>query len=415
MMKLKEISDSQKKDLGLLIKIWRNENGLTQDALLTQNGIKICSRTTLSLLENRKIIKDDIIYYSILKRMNIHFSPSNQFYNWIFDNSAIFLDSFINYDTDLFNQLFLQIESQSESSSQFYYNEYYLLIFHLHNLLSGKSSLKTKEYHHLLGIIDIFPEELKILCIHLCFLYCFRELEAPKEICNFMPLLSIYDNILIRIDLYRLYSVKLNFTELANLQDEITESLSDKKYPYLYMEFSTLKLRIIDLIHTNKKEETIKLLIDELKTNKHLINKISFEYSLSNLAMALYSSYNNFINSKKLFETLMITDNSNYNFYFLFWIDCCERLSLPIKNDMFKSISNTNSNSALTYFQLKYVHKKSIDYLIDYIMSSILPDLAVNNSKLIYNIFKYQLYLLIYTSATKRYKDYFDFCNISNN
>lgn len=316
----------------------------------------------------------------------------------------------LTYDINDVSDLESDLNDLSAYKGKFYYNDYTILIEACINSIKGKPSLTTRDYQHLCLLGEMFNGNAKIIWLNACFLYAFRELEDINEINKFaQDLVENQSNILIKMNLYRYYVSIMQFDELLKLEKEITDFLKENNLTNHLFEFTSLTFRTKDLVYYQERKIKTNGFIEEINKHKSSLNDASLKRLLLNLTMPIYSSYREFNEAKFLFEILLDIDENNYEFYLLYWIDCCERLHLEVSLDYINKIEKNNSNVYLDYFILKLMKNMDTDGLIDYIMKSIVPSLIKSESKIIAEIFKYQLNNLLKTKSTKRYKDYYDF------
>ncbi|WP_020224336.1 hypothetical protein [Holdemania massiliensis] len=75
--KFTPVSDSNKQILGLLIKIERESQGLSQkECIQDPSQGQICSVSTLHRLEAGQIIRDDVIYHELIHRLGYSFQEN---------------------------------------------------------------------------------------------------------------------------------------------------------------------------------------------------------------------------------------------------------------------------------------------------------------------------------------------------
>lgn len=410
------IKNEQKQKLGIIIKAWRIEKGITQDKLLNNNHIKICSRTTLSFIENGKVIKDDMIYYSLLERIGENYIPDSMFESKVKKIMDQLTEAMLTYNSDLILNLKNTLVELNKYQENFLYKNYYYLMKYGLELIEGKVEFSYQSYHHLVLVNKLFMNKARIVWLNVMFSYAFGTLESLSEMKLFEnDLNECSDNPLIKINLYRYYIELRRYDLLTLLEKDIYFILETDNLYNLYIKFESLKLRASELIFNYEKKNQVNQFLNYIKINKALINEVCVTQSMMNLAMSLYSSMREYIEAKKLFETLMDIDKENYEFYLLFWIDCNERLELEIDLKYLCEINTIKNNQYLKYFCLKYLEKESVNTLIDYIMTEIYTSLINVKSAKIAAIFAYQLNIFFKAELSRRYKDYFEFCNLIYN
>lgn len=225
----KSLNDIQKKNLSSIIKYFRKKEQISQEAFI-HNGI--CSRTTLSAIENGKIVKQDMIYYEILNKLNILYIPDSVWEEKFTAFSGNLLDTFLKMDNKI-NEMSERVNLLFYGKKgQVYYEQLFLATKSvLEYLSSHKSTITEDSFYEFLSLIDIYPNALQILVLHLCFLYCNNQIENFNVLFPYIPLYERYkDHILIKIDKY-IYDMEAHNTEELFLnKTTIERELAEKEY-----------------------------------------------------------------------------------------------------------------------------------------------------------------------------------------
>lgn len=403
----KSLSDIQKKNLGIIIKYFRKKEQISQEEFIRYG---ICSRTTLSAIENGKIIKQDMIYYEILSKLDILYIPDNVWEEKFIAFSSDLLDTFlemndskINEMSERANLLFLR------KKGLIYYEQLFLAIKSVFEYLySHKSTLTEVVFYEFLSLIDIYPSTLQILVLHLCFLYCNNQIENFNVLLPYIHLYKTHeDHILIKVDKY-IYDMEMQNTEaLFSNKTLIERELTEKEYWEHFFMFKSKICFIETKLFLIKQKENYYAIFEQIMNNEIILNDTIKKHVLRNLATLFFSVFGDYEKTYEILEILKKTTIFDYgNWYELLYIVCSERTNRKVH---VPSLKANEGNEFLYYYHLKYNLNKPVDLLIDYIMYTVLPLLKMAKFSQLVGIFERELEFLLDENGSKRYKDYYDF------
>lgn len=403
----KSLSNTQKKNLGSIIKYFRKKEQISQEGFI-RNGI--CSRTTLSAIENGKVVKQDMIYYEILNELDVFYIPDNVWEEKFTTFSRDLLDTFlgmndneINEMSERSNLLFLDKKGQA------YYEQLFLATKSVFEYLySHKSTLTEDIFYEFLSLIDIYPSTLQILVLHLCFLYCNNQIENFNVLLPYMHLYEVYkDHILIKVDKY-IYDMETKNTEESFSDKTLIErELTEKEYWEHFFMFKSKTCFIETELFLIKQKKNYYSIFEQIMNNEIILDDTIKNHVLRNLATLFFSAFGDYEKTYEILEILKNNTIFNYgNWYELLYIVCSERTNRKV---YVPSLTANEGNEFLYYYHLKYNLNKSVDLLIDYIMYTVLPLLKIAKSSQLVGIFENELELLLDENGSKRYKDYYDF------
>lgn len=401
------LSDEHKKNIGLLIKIWRQEKSINQDNFLYFNGSQICSRTTLSAIENMQVIKNDEIYYELFQRMGISINTSRKT-DQLIEKLTKQVESFYSLEESSKRKIIHQISDCQYFQKDFYYSPIYKVLSSTLDLLNTQNiNLSYNEYFRIYKLEPMFQNLLHDLWLHLCFNFAYSVLEDKQEMKKYESSLLQSNCFLCKID-YLYYCVaNSEFEQIDNLKNSLNNTVDQKE-----LEKELYLNSLITRLNANNKRQTKEqclLMIDMLSNNEDCVSTSFLLKIYSNIALTVYEIGNDFSLAASLLKKCMEYAEDDLDFFTVLWIDSCERTELtPNLDEVNRRINKTDV--FYKYFERKYVAKETEGQLFEYIISVCLPKLKTFENKTIPYVFKRQLETLIIKGKIKKYKEYFDFC-----
>lgn len=405
-----KLTDSQKERIGILIRYYRKKQKITQQAFLES---KICARTTLSAIENGNVVKEDMVYYELLESMKLTYEPDAKWDVQMEAASKALMKAALSLNQEAIEQADVQIQALFQGKKQqFYYREYALAFHAVIQYLKEYSYIMSQEEDTFyMQTLAFFPEELRILLLHLRFSCCFNETENIKTARQMEPLLNAYsDNVLMKIDIFLLHVEARSFDLLGKEQQIITEELYKNKLWNRLYEFKAIKLREHSFLINHERKEMCDELYESLHTKDVSLHIHCENFVKRHLAVIYFSEYQDYARTYTLVKYLLRHDHQDTSLYMILLLLCEEKLGMPIHAEMLDPISYTKETSALYYFKHKYGKQASDNDRLDYIMKEIKPSLQMKNGSLFIEIFKREIEDILAKGNSKRYKDYFDFC-----
>ena len=188
------ISDDNKRQLGLFIKIERESQGLSQKELINDADQKqICSVSTLHRIETGQIIKDDVIYHELIQRLGYSFKENARLDKVLPDLNQQCLHYFETLNLSEAEMILDRVHALFKTSS-FYYNQLKQCYLDLINANLNKEKLSDSKYKWYRMMRNVVPNPLNVLLLHLCFCHSMNYLQSLNEIISYEKELEFCDH-----------------------------------------------------------------------------------------------------------------------------------------------------------------------------------------------------------------------------
>lgn len=400
----KPINQNQKQMMGILIRYERMQRSMSQEDLVKSH---ICSRATLSNIENGNIIKQDMIYYELLEYFKKIYIPDSMWDEQFALFSKQLLDAWMrqNYDEQ---HLEKQIhELFKKKRRMYYYKTLYTSMMLVFTYVKSRSDmLPFHKYHEIMETIKIYPEPMRIILLHICFRnICFYK-EDINEIKEKKSIYQTYaSHILLKMDLY-LYDLEVGIDEkMIKRKEEIIKDLKDHGYKEQLYLFQSQCSVLEQTLYSKEQRKAYVSFYHQILKDK--INQNTKFHILRNMVNLFYYTFSDYEKTYEILEYLKENDPIDHGtWYDVLWILCKEKQQ---KNIQLKQPAKSQKNVFLYYYYLKYQEKESTEVLLNYIMEIILPILKQHKTSKMIAIFKDELEMLLLRGESKRYKDYFDY------
>lgn len=403
----KPLSDEQKRNLGILIKYHRRKLHMTQEHFVRSG---ICSRATFSALENGKMIKQDMVYYEILAAMGKTYVPEEDWEREYAVMADDLLVVFMYMEEKAIEKMQKSIiQMFSRKTAMFYYEQQYTsTCCILQYAKIHKSNLSHETYEEIMATLDMYPESMRILLLHLCFLYCYSQMEDIAEIEKHMPIYSKYaDHVLLKMDLYMYQQEKGDFDACRSLKKTIEDILSDNVYRNHYYLFQSQIALSKSRMFLKKQTEVYTRFYKQVMDGRMKLNQTIKRHVLRNMVTFFYNEFRDYENAYQILQYIKEQDPQSYGtWYEVVYIVCAERIGEKVT---VSPVLRSHDTIYLYYFHMKYNEKAGIDDLLDYIMHVILPVVKQHKASQMVEIFKEEIEALLLKGESKRYKDYFTF------
>ena len=402
-----KINDSDKKKIGYLIHLYRTQQfkHLSQNSfLLNEYNEPICTRQTLSKIEQGVIIKNDSIYEELLKKVNLKFNTDYCIEEFL--PTSIFSDLLNACDYYNLEKLISISESYIKQLNPFkeyiFFHEYYECFKWIYTYYSSFElpTLQSTEYIISLKniinsnlyevMMDLVLKKRTISGIYDFSYFDFKNSNSMINRGNHMMILYNQSKLSEMLDycqdLEEEYSIKNNYIRLLDIY-------SLKGFAFSNTEKEKFEKLVSQINHTVEAHNSN---IPKIKTSQHLKN-----IGLQAFRIDMYDIAINY------FEQYIAMDSPYAN---IVGIDLCISYQKTNKINQLKSFMQSKEvykgdsqyENLLNYFILKYKYQTDNDELSYFIVNKV--PIIIDNTMGKYKQFFYEE-LSMLVEQTKRYKD----------
>ena len=402
-----KINDSDKKKIGYLIHLYRTQQfkHLSQNSfLLNEYNEPICTRQTLSKIEQGVIIKNDSIYEELLKKVNLKFNTDYCIEEFL--PTSIFSDLLNACDYYNLEKLISISESYVKQLNPFkeyiFFHEYYECFKWIYTYYSSFElpTLQSTEYIILLKniinsnlyevMMDLVFKKRTISGIYDFSYFDFKNSNSMINRGNHMMILYNQSKLSEMLDycqdLEEEYSIKNNYIRLLDIY-------SLKGFAFSNTEKEKFEKLVSQINHTVEAHNSN---IPKIKTSQLLKN-----IGLQAFRIDMYDIAINYL------EQYIAMDSPYAN---IVGIDLCISYQKTNKINKLKSFIQSKEiykgdgqyENLLNYFILKYKYQTDNDELSYFIVNKV--PIIIDNTMGKYKQFFYEE-LSMLVEQTKRYKD----------
>lgn len=402
-----KINDSDKKKIGYLIHLYRTQQfkHLSQNSfLLNEYNEPICTRQTLSKIEQGVIIKNDSIYEELLKKVNLKLNTDYCIEEFL--PTSIFSDLLNACDYYNLEKLISISESYIKQLNPFkeyiFFHEYYECFKWIYTYYSlfELPTLQSTEYIILLK--NIINSNLYEVMMDLVFkkrtisgIYDFSYFDFK----NSNSMINRGNHMMI------LYN-QSKLSEMLDYCQDLEEEYSSKNNYIRLLDIYSLKGFAFSNTEKEKFEKLVSQINHTVEAHNSNIPEIKISQLLKNIGLQAFriDMYNIAIN---YLEQYIAMDSPYAN---IVGIDLCISYQKTNKIDQLKSFiqskevykGDSQYENLLNYFILKYKYQTDNDELSYFIVNKV--PIIIDNTMGKYKQFFYEE-LSILVEQTKRYKD----------
>lgn len=402
-----KINDSDKKKIGYLIHLYRTQQfkHLSQNSfLLNEYNEPICTRQTLSKIEQGIIIKNDSIYEELLKKVNLKFNTDYCIEEFL--PTSIFSDLLNACDYYNLEKLISISESYIKQLNPFkeyiFFHEYYECFKWIYTYYSSFELLTLQSTEYIISLKNIINSNLYEVMIDLVFkkrtisgIYDFSYFDFK----NSNSMINRGNHMMI------LYN-QSKLSEMLDYCQDLEEEYSSKNNYIRLLDIYSLKGFAFSNTEKEKFEKLVSQINHTVEAHNSNIPKIKISQLLKNIGLQAFriDMYDIAIN---YLEQYIAMDSPYAN---IVGIDLCISYQKTNKINQLKSFiqskevykGDSQYENLLNYFILKYKYQTDNDELSYFIVNKV--PIIIDNTMGKYKQFFYEeLNLLV--EQTKRYKD----------
>lgn len=402
-----KINDSDKKKIGYLIHLYRTQQfkHLSQNSfLLNEYNEPICTRQTLSKIEQGVIIKNDSIYEELLKKVNLKFNTDYCIEEFL--PTSIFSDLLNACDYYNLEKLISISESYVKQLNPFkeyiFFHEYYECFKWIYTYYSSFELPTLQSTEYIILLKNIINSNLYEVMMDLVFkkrtisgIYDFSYFDFK----NSNSMINRGNHMMI------LYN-QSKLSEMLDYCQDLEEEYSSKNNYIRLLDIYSLK----GFAFSNTEKEKFEKLVSQINHTVEALNsnipKIKISQLLKNIGLQAFriDMYNITIN---YLEQYIAMDSPYAN---IVGIDLCISYQKTNKIDQLKSFiqskevykGDSQYENLLNYFILKYKYQTDNDELSYFIVNKV--PIIIDNTMGKYKQFFYEE-LSMLVEQTKRYKD----------
>ena len=402
-----KINDSDKKKIGYLIHLYRTQQfkHLSQNSfLLNEYNEPICTRQTLSKIEQGVIIKNDSIYEESLKKVNLKFNTDYCIEEFL--PTSIFSDLLNACDYYNLEKLISISESYIKQLNPFkeyiFFHEYYECFKWIYTYYSSFELPTLQSTEYIISLKNIINSNLYEVMMALVF---------KKR-----PISGIYDfsyfdfkNSNSMINRGNHMMILYNQSKLSEMLDycqDLEEEYSSKNNYIRLLDIYSLKGFAFSNTEKEKFEKLVSQINHTVEAHNSNIPKIKISQLLKNIGLQAFriDMYDIAIN---YLEQYIAMDSPYAN---IVGIDLCISYQKTNKINQLKSFiqskevykGDSQYENLLNYFILKYKYQTDNDELSYFIVNKV--PIIIDNTMGKYKQFFYEE-LSMLVEQTKRYKD----------
>lgn len=402
-----KINDSDKKKIGYLIHLYRTQQfkHLSQNSfLLNEYNEPICTRQTLSKIEQGVIIKNDSIYEELLKKVNLKFNTDYCIEEFL--PTSIFSDLLNACDYYNLEKLISISESYIKQLNPFkeyiFFHEYYECFKWIYTYYSSFELPTLQSTEYIISLKNIINSNLYEVMIDLVFkkrtisgIYDFSYFDFK----NSNSMINRGNHMMI------LYN-QSKLSEMLDYCQDLEEEYSSKNNYIRLLDIYSLKGFAFSNTEKEKFEKLVSQINHIVKAHNSNIPKIKISQLLKNIGLQAFKidMYDIAIN---YLEQYIAMDSPYAN---IVGIDLCISYQKTNKINQLKSFiqskevykGDSQYENLLNYFILKYKYQTDNDELSYFIVNKV--PIIIDNTMGKYKQFFYEE-LSMLVEQTKRYKD----------
>lgn len=402
-----KINDSDKKKIGYLIHLYRTQQfkHLSQNSfLLNEYNEPICTRQTLSKIEQGVIIKNDSIYEELLKKVNLKFNTDYCIEEFL--PTSIFSDLLNACDYYKLEKLISISESYIKQLNPFkeyiFFHEYYECFKWIYTYYSSFELPTLQSTEYIISLKNIINSNLYEVMMDLVF-----KKRTISGIYNF----SYFDfkNSSSMINRGNHMMILYNQSKLSEMLDycqDLEKEYSSKNNYIRLLDIYSLKGFAFSNTEKEKFEKLVSQINHTVEAHNSNIPKIKISQLLKNIGLQAFriDMYDIAIN---YLEQYIAMDSPYAN---IVGIDLCISYQKTNKINQLKSFiqskevykGDSQYENLLNYFILKYKYQTDNDELSYFIVNKV--PIIIDNTMGKYKQFFYEE-LSMLVEQTKRYKD----------
>ena len=402
-----KINDSDKKKIGYLIHLYRTQQfkHLSQNSfLLNEYNEPICTRQTLSKIEQGIIIKNDSIYEELLKKVNLKFNTDYCIEEFL--PTSIFSDLLNACDYYKLEKLISISESYIKQLNPFkeyiFFHEYYECFKWIYTYYSSFELPTLQSTEHIISLKNIINSNLYEVMMDLVFkkrtisgIYDFSYFDFK----NSNSMINRGNHMMI------LYN-QSKLSEMLDYCQDLEEEYTNKNNYIRLLDIYSLKGFAFSNTEKEKFEKLVSQINHTVEAHNSNIPKIKISQLLKNIGLQAFriDMYDIAIN---YLEQYIAMDSPYAN---IVGIDLCISYQKTNKINQLKSFiqskevykGDSQYENLLNYFILKYKYQTDNDELSYFIVNKV--PIIIDNTMGKYKQFFYEE-LSMLVEQTKRYKD----------
>ena len=402
-----KINDSDKKKIGYLIHVYRTQQfkHLSQNSfLLNEYNEPICTRQTLSKIEQGVIIKNDSIYEELLKKVNLKFNTDYCIEEFV--ATSIFSDLLNACDYYNLEKLISISESYVKQLNPFkeyiFFHEYYECFKWIYTYYSSFELPTLQSTEYIISLKNIINSNLYEVMMDLVFkkrtisgIYDFSYFDFK----NSNSMINRGNHMMI------LYN-QSKLSEMLDYCQDLEEEYYIKNNYIRLLDIYSLKGFAFSNTEKEKFEKLVSQINHTVEAHNSNIPKIKTSQLLKNIGLQAFriDMYDIAIN---YFEQYIAMDSPYAN---IVGIDLCISYQKTNKINQLKSFiqskevykGDSQYENLLNYFILKYKYQTDNDELSYFIVNKV--PIIIDNTMGKYKQFFYEE-LSMLVEQTKRYKD----------
>lgn len=402
-----KINDSDKKKIGYLIHLYRTQQfkHLSQNSfLLNEYNEPICTRQTLSKIEQGVIIKNDSIYVELLKKVNLKFNTDYCIEEFL--PTSIFSDLLNACDYYNLEKLISISESYIKQLNPFkeyiFFHEYYECFKWIYTYYSSFELPTLQSTEYIILLKNIINSNLYEVMMDLVFkkrtisgIYDFSYFDFK----NSSSMINRGNHMMI------LYN-QSKLSEMLDYCQDLEKEYSSKNNYIRLLDIYSLKGFAFSNTEKEKFEKLVSQINHTVEAHNSNIPKIKISQLLKNIGLQAFriDMYDVAIN---YLEQYIAMDSPYAN---IVGIDLCISYQKTNKINKLKSFIQSKEiykgdgqyENLLNYFILKYKYQTDNDELSYFIVNKV--PIIIDNTMGKYKQFFYEE-LSMLVEQTKRYKD----------
>lgn len=402
-----KINDSDKKKIGYLIHLYRTQQfkHLSQNSfLLNEYNEPICTRQTLSKIEQGIIIKNDSIYEELLKKVNLKFNTDYCIEEFL--PTSIFSDLLNACDYYNLEKLISISESYIKQLNPFkeyiFFHEYYECFKWIYTYYSSFELPTLQSTEYIISLKNIINSNLYEVMM---------DLVLKKRTISGIYDFSYFDfkNSNSMINRGNHMMILYNQSKLSEMLDycqDLEEEYSSKNNYIRLLDIYSLKGFAFSNTEKEKFEKLVSQINHTVEAHNSNIPEIKISQLLKNIGLQAFriDMYDIAIN---YLEQYIAMDSPYAN---IVGIDLCISYQNTNKINQLKSFiqskevykGDSQYENLLNYFILKYKYQTDNDELSYFIVNKV--PIIIDNTMGKYKQFFYEE-LSMLVEQTKRYKD----------
>lgn len=402
-----KINDSDKKKIGYLIHLYRTQQfkHLSQNSfLLNEYNEPICTRQTLSKIEQGVIIKNDSMYEELLKKVNLKFNTDYCIEEFL--PTSIFSDLLNACDYYNLEKLISISESYIKQLNPFkeyiFFHEYYECFKWIYTYYSSFELPTLQSTEYIISLKNIINSNLYEVMMDLVFkkrtisgIYDFSYFDFK----NSNSMINRGNHMMI------LYN-QSKLSEMLDYCQDLEEEYFSKNNYIRLLDIYSLKGFAFSNTEKEKFEKLVSQINHIVEAHNSNIPKIKISQLLKNIGLQAFriDMYDIAIN---YLEQYIAMDSPYAN---IVGIDLCISYQKTNKINQLKSFiqskevykGDSQYENLLNYFILKYKYQTDNDELSYFIVNKV--PIIIDNTMGKYKQFFYEE-LSMLVEQTKRYKD----------